>query len=167
MERAHLRSSSRAKSSRFRFFAFTCRRVENPDSHKYVLGRRCYFLRASFPTFGYHQTLSAKNRKVYLGSNDAFILHAICDILNRNNKKIFHRIQVCLMILGKYSTDSSRSFQVLNNFRCYINIHFFTSRRGKIFNIAIFSLSFSLPIVKCFEYCAEGVNEIDNCPSPL
>ena len=52
VERTHLRSSSRVKLSRCRFFVFTCRRAENPHSHKYVLGKRSTFLRASFPTFG-------------------------------------------------------------------------------------------------------------------
>ena len=44
VERPHLRSS--AKSSRFRFFIFTCRRVDNPDLHKYVLWKKSNFLRA-------------------------------------------------------------------------------------------------------------------------
>ena len=51
VERVHLRSPSRVKFSRLRIFVSTCRRVENPHSHKYVLGKRSNYLSASFPTF--------------------------------------------------------------------------------------------------------------------
>jgi len=53
--------------------------------------------------------------------------------------------------------------KVLNNFQCYISIHFITSRRGKISKISC--LSFSFAIFKFFHECAEGVIEIDDCPS--
>jgi len=59
VERAHLRSS--AKSSRFRFFIFICRRVENPDSHKYVLWKRSNYLIA-FQHLDNHYTWASERR---------------------------------------------------------------------------------------------------------
>jgi len=56
--RAHLRSS--AKSSLFRFFIFTCRRVENPDSHKDVLWKRRNFLKAFQHLDTYHTWASER-----------------------------------------------------------------------------------------------------------
>jgi len=66
MERAHLRSS--AKSSRFRFFIFTCRRVENPDSHKYVLWKRSNFLIAFQHLDNYHTWASERRAGEDFGS---------------------------------------------------------------------------------------------------
>ena len=107
MERAHL-SSSRVKLSRFRFFVFTCRKVNN--------GREVTFWVLLFQYLDKYQTLLAKNPKSYSITYMApesfwrlIILLAYCNILDWNNKNIFHQIQVVLMISVKYSTNSSRN----------------------------------------------------------
>jgi len=82
--------------------------------------------------------------------------------------KVFHQIQVYFDDFGKVQHNFfTKPPKGLNKFWCYINIHFITSRRGKILEHSkIPCLSFSLPIVKFWHKCAEGVNEIDDCPSP-
>ena len=153
LSRAYLSSSSTVKSGLFRFFVFTCRRVENPDSQKYVLGKRSNnFFSNIWKTIRH---LHAKITNCFsfqhvfgpriVSKVDEFIFHAICTILNWNNKKIFRQIQFALIISGKYSTIYSRV--VLNNFRCHINMHFITSRCGTISNIAKFpAWTFRFPL---------------------
>ena len=89
---------------------------------------------------------------------DEFILHACCNILDWNNSKLFHQIQVGFndfrKVQHKFLTKLSK---LLNNFQCYINIHVITSRRGKILNRAkspawafrFWMWSFSMNALRC------------------
>jgi len=70
---------------------------------------------------------------------DEFIFHAICNILEWNNKRIFHQINVCVENFRKVQHKLlMKPSKVLNNFRCYINNHFINSSCGTISNIAKF-----------------------------
>ena len=136
--------SSGVKSSRFEHFAFTCRRAENPDSLKYVRGREVTFWELLFQHLDNYQTPLAKNNRLcqcrtQSQNRSEFIFHAICNIHDWNDKTIFHQIQVCFDDFGKVQHRFiTKPSKVLNNFRCCINIHFITSRYGKILEQAKF-----------------------------
>jgi len=149
VERAHLRLSSGVKLNRFRDFAFTCRRVGNTDSHKCVRGREVTIGELLFKHLDKRQTPSAKITNFISFEHvfgprvvpkvDEFIFHAIRNILDWNNKTIFHQIQVWFDDFGKLQHKFlTKPSKVLNNFRCYINIRSITSRRGKILEQAKF-----------------------------
>jgi len=119
-------------------FSFTCRRVENPDSHIYVLGKRSNYLRASFPTFGYiirHLQPKITNCISFehvVGPSivpklDESSYMQSATFSSGTTTGFFIKSKFVLMISGKYSTDSSRGPPT-----CWRTSNAISSFRGKI-----------------------------------
>jgi len=53
-------------------FSFHVRKVQNSDSHKYVLGKRSNYRRASFQTFGQSSDTFSQKSQILLVSNTYF-----------------------------------------------------------------------------------------------
>ena len=160
-------------------FSFHVRKVQNSDSHKYVLGKRSNY-RRSFPniwTIVRHLQLKITNFSSFehvfwprlVPMVDEFIFQAICNILDWNNKTIFHQIQVCFDDIGKvgYNTNSLRSPP-----RCWTTfdaISTFTSSPASVArfsNKQNFLLELFAPNFQVFLRIRWDVIEIDDCPSP-
>ena len=136
---------SRVKSSRFPFFAFTCRRIDIPDSHKYVPGKSSNFLRASFTTFEQLSDTFSQNSQIVLVFRPRIVPkvdHHLACILQHSRLEQqndfspkpsgfdeFGKVQ------HKFVTMPSK---VLNKFWCKINIPCNTSRRGTTLDIEKF-----------------------------
>ena len=160
LERAHLRSSSGVKPSGFGsfiFFIFTCTRADNPDSHM-CWGREVTFWELLFQHSDKYRHLLLQPNIANCNSSELgfrIVLSLSCMqsvTFSTGKTKILHQIQVSFddfqKVQQKFLTHLSKLF---HNFRCYITIHFITSRCGKILEHSKIScLSFLLPIVKFF-----------------
>ena len=164
MERAHLRLSSGVKLNRFRDFAFTCRRVENTDSHKCVPGKRSNYGRASLDN---RQTPSAKITNFISFEHvfgprlvpkvDEFIFHAIRNIFRLEqqndfspNPSLFWWFREITAQIPYEALQGVEQLSMLYQYSLHHQPPWQDSRTSKIS-----CLSFSLSIVKFFHECAE------------
>ena len=132
-------------------FSFHVRKVQNSVSHKHVLGKRSNHRRASFQTFGQSPGTFRQKSQILLVSNTYFdpdfsegrwvhlsgnLQHSRLEQQNdfSPNPSLFWWFRES-RLQHKFLT---KPFKVLNNFRCYINIHFITSFGGKIIEQANF-----------------------------